>query len=234
MPLNGEGTAAFKKQIVMANHPLWHDEYWLLLMQLYLKRPKGVKPLYSRELVKLALELHIEPSFLYRQMFKLRQIDTPRIQQLWDTYARSPRKLSRATSVVRRMKGFGNFESFYAGVEVNESWEKDFKPIDASKGEESLSPIKLIMILDLYFRLIPDTMVPHTPEIIDLARKIKSTPEEIAEVMEVFCFCDPLLTKGDIMIHPLLNACMNVWKRFGSESPEALSALAAQLRNYWK
>ena len=32
----------------MAKHPLWHGEYRLLLMQLYLKRPQGVKPLYSR------------------------------------------------------------------------------------------------------------------------------------------------------------------------------------------
>ncbi len=223
-----------KKQIVMAKHPLWHDEYWLLLMQLYLKRPQGVKPLYSRKLVKLALELHIEPDYLYRQMFKLRQIDTPRMQQLWDTYAHRPRKLSRAIGLLREMKGFGNFEEFYAGVETSESWEKDFKPIDESKGEESLSPVKLIMILDLYFRLIPDTMVPETPEIKGLAKKIRSTPEEIAEVMEVFRFCDPLFTGSDIMIHPLLNACMQIWRRFGNEPPETLAALVAQLREYWK
>ncbi|MGI6243563.1 MAG: hypothetical protein ACOYJK_08545 [Prevotella sp.] len=218
----------------MARHPLWHDEYWLLLLQLYLKRPRGVKPLYGRALVKLALELHIEPSYLYQQMFRLRQRETPRLQWLWDTYGRRPRILSREVKKVRRMEGFGNSEEFYAGVEVNETWEKDFKPIDERKGEDSLSPIKLIMILELYFRLIPDTMVPKTPEVIELAKLIRSTPEEVAEVMEVFCFCDPLLTRGDIMIHPLLTPCMQIWKRFGTETPKTLSALAAQLREYWK
>lgn len=36
----------------MATHPLWSDEYWLLLLQLYQQKPAGVKPLYSRQLVK--------------------------------------------------------------------------------------------------------------------------------------------------------------------------------------
>ena len=32
----------------MAKHPLWNDDYWLLLLQLYQKKPMGVKPLYSK------------------------------------------------------------------------------------------------------------------------------------------------------------------------------------------
>ena len=27
----------------MARHPLWNEEYWLLLLQLYQKKPMGVK-----------------------------------------------------------------------------------------------------------------------------------------------------------------------------------------------
>ena len=53
----------------MAKNALWSDEYWLLLMRLYLRKPEGVKPMYSKEMVKLALELHIPPQFLYEQMF---------------------------------------------------------------------------------------------------------------------------------------------------------------------
>ena len=45
----------------MAKNVSWSDDYWLLLMQLYLRKPVGVKALYSRGLVQLALELHIEP-----------------------------------------------------------------------------------------------------------------------------------------------------------------------------
>ena len=54
----------------MPKHHLWSDEYWLLLMQLYLKKPVGLKPLYSRDMVDLSLELHLPPQFLYGQMFR--------------------------------------------------------------------------------------------------------------------------------------------------------------------
>ena len=74
----------------MANHPLWSDEYWLMLMQLYLRKPVGVKPMYSKRLVALSLELHIPPQFLYSQMLRLRQIDTPRMERLWNTYGENP------------------------------------------------------------------------------------------------------------------------------------------------
>lgn len=218
----------------MATHTLWHDEYWLLLMQLYLKRPQGVKPMYGKDVVNLALELHIAPEFLYRQLLKLRQIDTPSMQQLWDTYAHYPQKLKKEAKLVRGMKGFGNFKAFYSGVKLNETWETDFKPLDASKGDNSLSPVKLIMILDLYFRLVPHTMVPQTPEVRQLAKLIHSSPKEVSKVMEVFRFCDPLLSKEDLMLHPLVTPCMQVWQRFGNEDPQKLTALAAQLKDYWK
>lgn len=203
-------------------------------MQLYLKPPRGLKPMYDKGLVKLALELHIEPSYLYRRMFKLRQIDTPSMQQLWDIYGSRPRKLSREVGLMRRMKGFGNFEEFYAGVEVNESWEKDFRPIDEQRYGEMLMPVSLVMMLDLYFRLMPDTMVADTPEIIELGKKIGCPAALIAEVMALFCHCDPLFSKESEPSHPLLEACREIWQRYGNETPEALSALAAQLRSYWK
>ena len=53
----------------MAKHPLWNDDYWLLLLQLYQKKPMGVKPLYSKGIVDLSLELHIQPEYLHAQLF---------------------------------------------------------------------------------------------------------------------------------------------------------------------
>ena len=58
----------------MAKHPLWNDDYWLLLLQLYQKKQMGVKPLYSKGIVDLSLELHIQPEYLHAQMFKLQRI----------------------------------------------------------------------------------------------------------------------------------------------------------------
>jgi len=215
----------------MAKHVLWSDEYWLLLMQLYLNKPVGAKALYSRKLVDLALELHIQPKFLYEQMFRLRQLETPKIEQLWKTYGKSPKKLSKEVNLLRQMNGFGQAQKFYQDVNLNWSWEKDFLPLESNP---SLSPIKLIMVLDLYFRLIPITMVPETWEITELSKLIKVSPEQICEIMTVFQFCDPYLNHDDMMINPLLAPCQEIWQRYGNDNPEKLSSLAAQLKEYFK
>ena len=140
----------------MAKDNLWQDEYWLLLMQLYLKKPAGVKPLYSKQMVDLSMELHIPPQYLREKMFKLRSLDEPRIEKLWNTYGKNPQKLSRGIKKLRQMKGFSNADEFYEGVEINESFEKYFRPIDE---RPELKPVMLVMILNLYFQLTPITMV---------------------------------------------------------------------------
>ena len=150
-------------------HSSWSDEYWLLVMQLYLRKPVGVKPLYARDTVNLGLELHIRPQVLYEQMFRLRQLEEPKLEKLWDTYADNSKKLARGVKLLRRMKGFGQADTFFQGVEVNESWEKDFRPV----GSTTITPVMLILILDLYFRLIPATMVAETPEIAQLAKMLR-------------------------------------------------------------
>lgn len=215
----------------MAKHPQWSDEYWLLLMQLYLKRPVGLKPVYSRGMVELALETHISPAQLYEQMFRLRQLDTPRMEKLWARYGKSPQRLSRAVKLLRQMKGFGQANSFYEGVETTESWELDFKPLEA---DPRLTPIHLILILDLYFRLTPITMVAETPEICEMGRLLKIPASQIVDIMDVFKFCDPYLNRVDLIITPLLVPCQEVWNRFGNGSPEKLAALAAQLKEYFQ
>ena len=168
----------------MARHPLWNEEYWLLLLQLYQKKPMGVKPLYSKGMVDLSLELHIPPEFLHEQMFKLRMV-TPRIKRLWEKYADKPQKLKRDIQRIRQMNGCGNAIQFFEGVEVKETFEKNWEPLES---EPSLTPVKLIIILDLYFQLTPITMVPETPEIIDLGNS--------SDITEGHC-------RGDGRIHVL-------------------------------
>ena len=48
----------------MSKNSKWQDDYWLLLMQIYLQRPVGMKPMYSRKMVDLSMELHIAPQAL--------------------------------------------------------------------------------------------------------------------------------------------------------------------------
>ncbi len=212
-------------------HPLWNDEYWLLLLQLYLKKPVGMKPLYSRQLVDLSLETHVPPRYLYNQMFRLRHSDSPLLHLLWETYGKQPKKLTDDVKKLKRMKGFGKSEKFYDGVEIKETFEKDFRPLPQNK---QLKPVMLIMILDLYFRLTPITMSPETPEVRQLAKLLRITPQLVADVMDVFQFCDPYLNRDDMIINPLLLPCQEIWNRYGNDNPETLSALAAQLRDYFK
>lgn len=230
----------------MAIHPLWSDEYWLLLMQVFMKKPVGMKPLYSKALVDLSIELHIPPQVLYEQMFRLRRADSPQLELLHKTYGGNPRKLKKETERIRRMRGFGNGGAFYDGVEVRESFERDFRPIDLDEtdgfgaapvqkaNEQRLMPIMIILILDLYFRLTPITMVEETPEIVELARLMRVSASTVVEVMEVLKFCDPYLNRADFMISPLVEPCQEAWNRFGNDNPEKLSSLAAQLKEYFK
>lgn len=214
----------------MARHPLWNDEYWLFLLQIYQKKPMGVKPTYQKDMVELSLYLHIEPEYLHEQMFKLRMM-TPHIQRLWERYARSPKLLKRDVETLRGMRGCGNAPVFYDGVAVNETFEKDWRPLAI---EPMLTPVKLIIILDLYFQLTPITMVAETPEIAETAKLIHATPALIVEAMKVYQFLDPYLGKGDMSSHPLLSDCKRVWQRYGNEDPNALYILANNLKAYFR
>ena len=214
----------------MAKHPLWKDEYWLLLLQLYQKKPMGVKPLYSKGMVNLALELHIAPEVLHEQMFKLRMV-TPRIKRLWDKYGDNPKKLARDIHLLKKMEGCGNATQFYQGVSIRESFEHDWEPIEA---EPSLTPVKLIIILDLYFQLTPITMVPETPEIIDLAKLIKTSTKVIVEAMNVFQICDPDLKRNDGVSSNLIDPGSKIWQRYGNGNPDKLCKLALELKEYFK
>lgn len=215
----------------MARPSLWTDEYWLLLMQLYLKKPVGVKPIYSRGLVGLSLELHIRPQVLYEKMLRLRQLDTPQMEQLWAKYSRNPKRLSKEVKLLRQMNGFGQADQFYEGVEVTESFERDFKPLAE---DERYTPVMLVLILDLYFRLTPQTMVAETPEVAELARLMKLKPHEVADIMEIFQTCDPYLNRNALITSPLQLPCMDIWRKYADGNPEQLAAYAAQLKDYFR
>ena len=211
-------------------HPLWTDHCWVLLMQLYMHKPTGAKALYSRRMVELSLELHIPPQILYAQQLLLRRRETPFLQRLWNRYAHNPHQLSRAAKTVRRMQGYGNEHAFYQGVETNETFEPLFRPIPS---RPELRPITLIVVLDLYFRLTPITMVEQTPEVVQLSRQLQLKPCVIVEVLRLFQSCDPWLRRQSPAATPLATACRQVWQDHGNGNPEHLSTLAAQLMAFW-
>ena len=121
-----------KKQYLSHAHQqtgrLWQDDYWLLLMQLYLRKPVGIKPLYSRPMVELSLELHIAPQELHQRMGEIARLRIPRIERIWQEYSQNPRRLSRAVQLLRNMKGFNSGGNFFEGVDIQETFERDFRP----------------------------------------------------------------------------------------------------------
>ena len=215
----------------MAKNSKWQDEYWLLLMQLYLQKPTGIKPMYSKAMVDLSLELHIAPQQLFNKMCQIANLETPRIEHIWEVYGQNPRKLKRAVNLLREMWGFNNALEFYEGMETIESFEKEFKPI---ADDTTLTPMMLVLILDEYFRLTPITMVPETPEVQALAKMMRLKPQEVVDVMEAFQHCDPYLNRKDEMKGNLVLACQQVWRRFGNSEPQELASYAEQLKDYFE
>ena len=215
----------------MAKSTVWQDDYWLMLMQIYLHKPVGVKPLYSREMVDLSVELHIAPQILRSRMQQIATLETPRIERIWRTYADNPRKLARAVKLLREMKGFGSAGDFFQGVEVQETFEKDFRPLAE---DERFTPVMLILILDLYFCLSTITMVEETPEVQELAKLLKLKSSDIVMVLDVFQTCDPYLNREASVDSALLLPCQQIWQRYGNMEPHVLAAYAEELKEYFR
>ncbi len=214
----------------MAKKAVWHDDYWLLLMEAYLQRPVGVKPLYSKTMVNLSLELHIAPESLQTRMQQIATLKTPRVERIWKTYSTNPKRLARAVRLYRSMNGFGAADEFYAGVEVQETFERDFRPLEQ---DERFTPVMLILILNLYFQLTPQTMVTQTPEVAQLARKLQLKAQDVVEVLDLYQICDPYLERSEVTFSPLLLPCQQIWQRMSDKEPQDLHALATQLSVYF-
>ncbi len=215
----------------MVKRALWHDDYWLMLLHAYLSHPVGLKPLYSRIMVDLSLELHIPPHLLRKRMAQIARLDTPRIERIWNTYSADPKRLERAVRLLRSMKGFGQADEFYEGVDMQETFELDFRPLPEVP---QMMPVMLILILDLYYQLTPATMVVATPEVNQLARLIKVKASDVVQVLSVFQICDPYLERNEVTLSPLLAPCQQVWQRMVDKEPQQLHELAQELKEYFR
>ena len=215
----------------MANQSQWQEAYWLPLLQLYLRKPVGMKPLYSRPMIDLALELNVAPNQLYEQMKMLDKRETASLQQLWKRFATHQKQLRRDIETIRKMRGFNHPQQFYDGVSQEETWQTDFRPLQV---DASLTPLHLIIILDLYFRLTPITMVSDTPEVKELATLLSLKPEKVAEIMGIFQLCDPYLNRMAFEVSELFASCHDVWQRFGNLNPNELAREATQMKDFFK
>ena len=215
----------------MARNTVWNDDYWLLLLQQYLRKPVGTKPLYDRAMVDLSLELHIAPQSLQARMQQIERQPTPWLSHLLRLYSKRPSRLDRAVALIRQMSGFGAEADFYDGVEIRETFEKFFRPLEE---DSRLTPMMLVIILDLYFQLTPSTMVSQTPEVQQLARLMKTPAELVVDVLNVYQYCDPYMKRENIFFSPLLVPCQQAWTRYGDSDTNQLNALAEELKDYFR
>jgi hypothetical protein len=215
----------------MAKNQLWNDDYWLLLMQLYLSKPVGAKPMYSRGMVALSMELHIPPQQLYQRQSDIANLETPRIERIWKEYSQNPQRLSRAVRLLREMKGFNSGGDFFEGVAIEETFERDFRPLEE---DSRLMPFMLVIMLDLYFCLTPATMVKETPEVRDLASLMKIPTTLIVEVLHIYQYLDPYLRRKETPDSVLLQPCRQIWERYANMETTQLAEYAEQLRQYFK
>lgn len=215
----------------MAKTKPWQDEYWLPLVQLYLMKPVGVKPTFWRAAVELSMELHVEPRVLHQRLEQVARLSTPRLEHLWQLYGSDQKRLARAVRLWREMRGFGMASEFYQGVEINETFEKDFRPLPE---DGRFLPIALIIILSLYFQLVPQTMVTQTPEVAELAKLLKVAAADVVQVLMLYQLCDPYLNRSEISLSPLLLPCQKVWERFEGYDTNKLAFLAEELKEYYR
>ena len=202
----------------------------MLLMQLYQKKPVGVKSEYSHPVVELGIELHIPPKTLHEQMRVLEQHDTPSLQRLWDNYADNTRRLARDAKRLRQMTGFGDSGLFYEGVDMAQSFERNYRPIDT---QTDITPVMLVIILNLYFTLTPNTMVSETPEVLEMASVLGIKPEQIVNVLDVYQTFDPILKRQPLDSSPLVDEAHSTWNEYYNQ-PELLQESAEKLIEYFK
>jgi hypothetical protein len=95
-------------------------------------------------------------------------------------------------------------------------------------------PVSLILVLNLYFQLIPSTMVAMTPEVAQMARLLGVPVDLVVEILRLYQHCDPYLNRKEQEKSALSEACHQIWQRFADDTPEQLSAFAEQLVAYFQ
>lgn len=216
----------------MATHPLWSEDYWLLILQLYLAKPVGIKPLYDRKAVQLSCELHIPPQYIHSRLVAMEKHRTPVLEVLWDVYANNSSRLKRDVKKLKAMKGFGHADDFYKDVVTHTTFERDFTPLPEAN---DLYPVSLVVILDLYFRLTPSTMVAQTPEVKTLASRLAIPVTRVIEVLMWFLHLDPYVHRHVSDLEPSLQEpCQTVWQQYGYMDTQRLSSYADQLMDFFR
>ncbi len=175
----------------------WTKEESILVLDLYFKKPVGMKKKDSLQILDLAKTIGRSPSAVYRRMYEfLRWYPTIPLPFYDDLEDESD-----------------PFQPFWNGYFL------DLKKLHKD-AESFLSDIRVYTLtLHLYFQLIPDTMTPKVPEVIALAKMVKRPPALIVEILHNYLSCDPFMRgkapQASTSLHKL---CRIIWERYEKNS----------------
>jgi hypothetical protein len=192
----------------------WTKGESILVLNLYFQEPVGVKKENAEAVIDLAKTLGRTPKAIYRHMHDF-------------------------------LKWYPSIPLLFCNYEEKEEESDLFLPMwneyfmDRKKlridADRFLSEIRTYTLaLQLYFQLIPDTMVPNVPEVVALAKLVKQPSTEIVAILHNYQLCDPFMY-GKTSVAPGLqnSTCKQLWQRY-NQNHAALEKSAQHITAYYE
>lgn len=225
---------------------IWTNEYWPLAINAYLTAPVGPKSRLSRPVIDLAMQLHMKPADIAERLNVIHSHGKPAVERLLQHYTAHPKRLKRDAARLLDMSGFGLGSAFYEGVcTAEQGFEHFYRPIGGTPFTEAM----LTLLLDLYFRLVPATMIETTPEVRDMARRTGLAAAQVVEVLHAFRDVDPCARRraaadqsattgqsaaSQSAAPPTLpQLCRATWQRLDDGDPMTTAAEAQRFMEYY-
>lgn len=189
----------------------WTKEESVLVLDLYFKKPVGIKEKDSPLILDLAQTIGRTPNAVYRRMYGLLRW-YPAIPLLFHD------DLDEEDDP---------FQPFLNEYFINrKKLHKDAALF--------LSNIRIYTLtLHLYFHLVPSTMVPKVPEVASLAKLVGRKQDFIVEILRNYLSCDPFMQgKVPIPTTTLQRPCRLMWERYGKDANK-LNAAAQYITEYY-
>ena len=180
------------------------------------------------------MQLHLKPADIVDRLDTVHTHSNAQVERLLVHYTAHPKLLRRDAGLLASMSGFGNSSAFYDGVATAEPhFVRMYRPMHGTP----YTPAMLTVMLDLYFRLVPATMVPTTPEVVDMARRTGLAVEQVIEVLHTFLYIDPCARHRDgsapACAALLTTLCGNVWHDLDDGNPMTVAREAEKYLQYY-
>lgn len=186
----------------------WTKEESVLVLDLYMNKPIGLKPVTDESLTNLAQLLGRTPEAVFRRMQKFQQwypvlpfdadedIYQDENPSVWSDYFNQPKKAhSEAPALI---------DEWCAGT----------------------------LVLNLYFQLIISTMNEKVPEVVELSRVVKRPAKDIVDMLYAYASLDPFLKTNQYSGQTVSPICRHLWERYADDM-DKLSHVAKYIESHY-